>query len=117
MWSLAFWNLGEADDTGSVLGFIVGEQPVPAYYAEQLFSSNFRGDVIVPSGIPLGFSVYANHDATAASSAVVVLNKTATASSLSLALVQIPDDPAGAVHAWQYTADLAATNLGPKQLQ
>jgi hypothetical protein len=64
----------------------------------------------------------------------VVLNKTATASSLSLAvdslpvaslafapmsmtLVQIPDDPAGAVHAWQYTADLAATNLGPKQLQ
>ena len=36
LWTLAFWNIGELSGTGSVLGFLVDDSPVPAYYAEQM---------------------------------------------------------------------------------
>ncbi len=133
LWSLAFWNLGEVDRTGSVLGFIVGGNPVPSYYGQELISAHFRGNVVIPAGVPTGYSVYVSHDANGANGGVTslaVINKTSTAGSLtfafdgatgqafgfpalSLSLVQIPDDPPGATHRWRYTADLAA----PVQVQ
>jgi hypothetical protein len=130
VWSLAFWNIGEVDLTGSVLGFIVGGSPVPPYYGQELISSHFRGDLVVPTGVPVGYSVYASHDAAGAVTSIAVINKTSTAGSLtfaldgvpgralgfpalSLSLVQVPDDPSGAVHLWRYTADVAA----PVQVQ
>jgi hypothetical protein len=134
LWTLAFWNLGETDAVGSVLGFIVSAQPVPSYYGEQLLSSHLRGNIVIPTGAPSGFSVYASHDATAATTAIVVINKTPQASSLALALdgvtpasfafaamsitvVEIPDDGTGMTHVWRYTPDLAAANLPPAQVQ
>jgi hypothetical protein len=130
LWTLAFWNIGEQSAQNSILGFIVGDKPVPPYYGQQLLSSHFRGDVIVPSGVPVGFSVYANHDPASAATYVAVINKNAAPRSLtfvfggaahvafgfpglSLSLVEIPDAPSGATHVWQYTADMTA----PQQVQ
>jgi hypothetical protein len=134
LWTLAFWNIGEQPGPDSVLGFIVGGAPVPAYYAEQMVSANFRGTVVKPQSVPTGFSVYASHDAIGAATAVLVINKTTTASSLGLAvdalavqsfvfpalsitLVQIPDAVDGAVHVVQYTGDDADAGTVPRALQ
>jgi hypothetical protein len=130
LWSLAFWNLAEPNSTGSVLGFIVGDVPVPSYYGQELVSGHFKGNVILPSGVPTGYSVHASHDDAGGTTWIAVINKTAHAGSLtfvlggsatppygfpalSLSLLQIPDDPSGATHLWQYTSDLAA----PAQVQ
>ncbi|MCL2449534.1 MAG: glycosyl hydrolase [Polyangiaceae bacterium] len=134
LWTLAFWNLGELPGTGSVLGFIVGGTPVPAYYAEQLVSANFRGNVVKPAGVPAGYSVYASHDPAGASTAVLVLNKTTTASragiavdalpvqsfvfpAMSMTLVTIPDAADGGVHVTRYTGDDADAGSAPQMLQ
>lgn len=134
LWTLAFWNLAEQSATGSVLGFIVAGQPVPSYYAAQMFSANFRGDELLPTGVPTGFAVYASHDPIGAMTAVVVINKTMVGGSIAIAidsvppqpvdapafsitLAKIPDDPAGATHVWWYTADLAGANMPPSQVR
>jgi hypothetical protein len=134
LWTLAFWNIGEQNAAGSVLGYIVGGQPTPAYYAEQMVSANFRGSELSPSGVPTGFSVYASYDPSQGSTAVLVVNKTMTSAPLALSvdslavqsfdfpaasvtLVQIPDAPDGITHVLRYTADLAAANMPPKMIQ
>ncbi|MDP9035493.1 MAG: hypothetical protein M3O50_11865, partial [Myxococcota bacterium] len=125
------WNLGEASAAGSVLGYITAGVPTPAYYAEKMVSANLHGDILAPSGVPSGFSVYASHDPSAAMTAVLVLNKTTSGSALSLAtgvggaksfdfpamsvsLVQIPDAAGNAARLLRYTADLAAANMPPQ---
>jgi len=134
LWTLAFWNIGEESTTSSVLGFILGGQPSPAYYAEQMISANFSGSVLSPTGAPAGFSVYASYDATKGSTAILVLNKTMADGTLALSidtlavqgldfpalsasLVQIPDDPHGATHVLRYTSDLAAASMAPQRIQ
>ncbi len=134
LWTLAFWNIGETSAASSVLGFIVADQPVPAYYAQQMFSANFSGDEVVPGGVPTGFSVYASYDGGKASTSVLVLNKNAASASLTLAidslpsrsfdfpatsltLLQIPDAPAGTPQVTRYTPDLAAANMPPQKVQ
>jgi hypothetical protein len=133
LWTYAFWNIGELSG-GSVLGFIIDDTPVPAYYAEQMISANFRGDVLQPSAAPAGFSVYASHDPAAASTAVLVINKNATTSRMGLAidaratqsfdfpamsitLVQIPDATGVATHVVRYTGDQADAGAGPVTIQ
>jgi hypothetical protein len=96
--------------------------------------SQLSGDILAPTGIPYGYSVYASHDPAAGVSMVLLLNKTTDDGSvgvsldgqnpvpvpcpgMSITLVQIPDDPAGAAHVWRYTGDLAANMQAPLQLQ
>ncbi|HXX66998.1 MAG TPA: hypothetical protein VEK07_07450 [Polyangiaceae bacterium] len=134
LWTLAFWNIGEVSSSTSVLGFIVADSPVPAYYAEQLVTSSFRGSVLAPAGVPTGFSVYAGHDPSQASTAVLVLNKTTASSSLALAvgatppqtfeypplsitLVEVPDSPGAQTHVIQYTGDQAEAGAAPQMIQ
>ncbi|HXN32912.1 MAG TPA: hypothetical protein VN894_13675, partial [Polyangiaceae bacterium] len=133
-WTLAFWNIAETSAESSVLGFIVADRPVPAYFAQQMISANFSGNVLSPAGVPAAFSVYASYDGSKGSTAVLVLNKSAASGSLTLAidtlapqsfdfpamsisLVQIPDAPAGSPHVLRYTADLAAANMPPQTIQ
>ena len=134
LWTFALWNIGERSRSDSVLGFLNGGQPTPGYYAEEMISANFRGDVLASAGAPAGVSVYASHDAGQGSTAVLVLNKTTTASSvtlavdtlapqafdfppLSLTLVQIPDADGAPTHVLQYTADLAMAGKAPQVVQ
>lgn len=134
LWTMAFWNIGEVDMTTSVLGFMFADVPVPAYYGEELIAANFRGDTVVPTGVPSGFSVYASYDAAGATTAVAVINKGSAASSFTVAidgtqrggfsfpatsitLLQIPDDPAAATHIQQYTPDLADAGMPPAMIQ
>jgi hypothetical protein len=133
LWTLAFWNIGELSGPNSVLGFIVDGSPVPAYYAEQLVSANFRGNVVVPKDVPNGFSVYASHDPAGAATAVLVINKTGATSrmgiavdalapqsfdfpALSITLVQIPDAPGGSTRVVRYTAADADAGSPPQTL-
>lgn len=134
LWTFALWNIGERSRTDSVLGFIVGGQPAPVYYAQQMISANFRGSVLSASGAPAGCSVYASYDAAQGSTALVVLNKTSASLQLTLALdtlpaqtidfpalsatlVQIPDAAGGATRVVRYTADMAAANMAPQVIQ
>lgn len=133
LWTLAFWNLAEADTSGSILGFVNGGQPVPAYYAQEMISANFQGNVLAPTGVPANFSVYAAHDSAGGSTSALVVNKTSRRSSvnltidgnspttvvvspLSLTLVQIPDAPDGGPLVTEYTMDLADAGLSPRQV-
>jgi len=134
LWTLAFWNIGETSETTSVLGFITSDQPVPAYYAQWLVSSNFRGQVLAPSGVPAGFSIYGSYDTAVGSTSILVLNKTTAPSgltlavdtlpqqalvfpALSLSVVQIPDSADGGTHILRYTADLADAGTAPQMIQ
>jgi hypothetical protein len=97
-------------------------------------SSNFRGQILTPSGVPAGFSVYASYDATVGSTSILVLNKTTAPSgltlavdtlpqqalvfpALSLSVVQIPDSADGGTHILRYTADLADAGTAPQMIQ
>lgn len=134
LWTLAFWNIGEVSSSTSVLGFVVSDSPVPAYYAEQLVAAGLSGSVLAPVGVPAGFSVYATHDPLQASTAVLVLNKTIAPTSLTLAvgalspltseypalsisLVQVPDSPGAQVHVFEYTSELADAGSAPQMIQ
>lgn len=134
LWTLAFWELGDPSTAPTLLGFLESGQPVPAYYTMQMISANFRGTSVVPEHVPTGFSVYASYDSGTATTAVVVLNKTAPTSTLAIAidslpiqsfvfptlsasLVQIPDSPTGATHVSQYTQDQADAGVGPVAIQ
>jgi hypothetical protein len=134
LWTMAFWNIGETDMATSVLGFMFSGVPVPAYYGEDLIAGNFRGNTVVPSGVPAGFSVYASYDATGATTTVAVLNKGSSASPLTIAidgtargsysfpaisitLLQIPDEPTATTHIQQYTPDLADAGMPPATIQ
>ena len=134
LWTLALWNIGEADPRSSVLGYIAGGQPTPAYYAERMVSATFRGNVLAPAGVPTGFSVYASYDAGSGVTAILVLNKTTTSSRLTLAveglpvqsfdfpatsltMVQIPDAAGSASTVLRYTAERAAASMPPESIQ
>jgi hypothetical protein len=134
LWTLAFWDIGDPSSAPSVLGFLQSGQPVPAYYTMQMISANFRGRTLVPADVPIGFSVYASYDASGGSTAVVVLNKSAPSSTLSIAidslavqsfafpalsatLIQVPDSPAGVTHVLRYTQDEADAGAGPVMVQ
>jgi hypothetical protein len=134
LFTLAFWDIGDPASAPSVLGFLQSGTPTPAYYTMKMISANFHGTSIAPVGVPAGFSAYASYDPTAASTAVVVLNKTAPASTLTLAidslptqsfefpalsatLVQIPDAPGSATHVLRYTQDLADAGEAPIVIQ
>lgn len=134
LWTLAFWDIGDPSTAPSLLGFLQSGQPVPAYYTMQMISANFRDDVIVPARVPTGFSVYASYDAAGGSTAVVVLNKSAPASTLTVAvdslsvqslsfpalsatLLQIPDSPSATAHVFRYTQDEAEAGAAPVMLQ
>jgi hypothetical protein len=134
LFTLAFWDLGDPASAPSVLGFLQSGTPTPAYYTMKMISANFHGTTIAPAGVPMGFSAYASYDAAAASTAIVVLNKTAPGSTLTLAidslppqsfefpalsatLVQIPDAPGAAAHVLRYTQDLADAGAAPIVVQ
>jgi hypothetical protein len=134
LWTLAFWDIGDPSTAPSVLGVLQDGQPVPAYYTTQMVSTTFRGTVVVPAGIPGGFSVYASYDASTGTTAILVLNKTAPFSSfviaidslpprsfdfpaLSATLIQIPDAPTGATHVLRYTQDSADAGAGPVTIE
>jgi hypothetical protein len=131
LWTLAFWNIGETGSGGSILGFIESEKPVPAYYAEQMISANFRGTMLTPAGVPTGFSVYASYDSKKGETAVMVINLTAPSTGLTLAvdtlpaklltfpalsmtLVRIPDTSSGSGEVLQYTQELADAGMPPQ---
>ncbi len=133
LWTFALWNIGEVSRSDSVLGFITGGQPTPGYYTEQMLSANFRGNALKPTGVPQGFSVYASHDPTEGSSAVLVLNKRSESAKLTLAfdaqppqtfdfpalsatLVKLADSADAAAHLLRYTADMAAANMPPQAI-
>jgi hypothetical protein len=133
LWTFAFWNLGETSAADSVLGFINGGQPTPAYTAEELVSSSFRGSMLTPAGVPPGFSVYASHDPSAGSTSVLVLNKNAVSAALtfavdalppvaqqypglSMTLLQVPDAADAGMSVVQYTAELAEAGAAPSML-
>jgi hypothetical protein len=134
LWTLALWDIGDPTTAPSVLGFLQEGQPVPAYYTEQLISTAFRGSIVVPTGVPVGFSTYASYDATAGSTAVLVINKTMTSNSLAIAvdtlaiqsfdfpalsvtLVTIPDAAGAPTHMLRYTQDQADAGTGPITIQ
>jgi hypothetical protein len=134
LWTLALFDIGERSKSDNLLGFLEGDQPVPSYYTLQMLSTTFRGTVVLPTGVPAGFSVYASYDPVARSTAVLVLNKIAPPSRLSIAidslpvqsfdipalsatLVQIPDLPGGPTHVLRYTQDEADAGAGPITVQ
>jgi hypothetical protein len=132
LWTLAFWNIGETPS--GILAFIANLKPVPAYYAGQMISANFRGNVLTPTGVPAGFSVYASYDASEGTTIVVVINLTTTSNRLTLqvdalpaqpllfpemsvTLVRIPDASGGATQTLQYTSDLAEAGMPPQTIR
>jgi hypothetical protein len=125
---------GDSATASTALGFVESGKPVPAYYTMQMISANLRGTTIVPTSVPQGFSVYASHDPATGTTAVFVLNKTAPASNLAIAVgslpaqsfafpalsasvIQIPDSPASATHLLRYTQDQADAGVGPVMVQ
>jgi hypothetical protein len=134
LWTLAFWEVGDPATAPTVLGFLQSGKPIPAYYTMQMISANFHGVTVVPSGIPLGFSVYASYDRVAGTTSIMVLNKTAPASNLSISidslpvqsfsvpalsasLIQIPDAVSGGTHVLRYTQDQAGAGAAPLAIQ
>lgn len=135
LWTLAFWDIGDPSSAPSVLGFLQNAQPTPAYYTEQMVTTSLRGAALGPVGVPAGFSVYATYDAKAGETSVLVLNKTTSTSSLTLAIdslaaqsftfpalsvsvVQIPDaSDGGAPRLVQYTPDEADAGIAPHIIQ
>jgi hypothetical protein len=132
LWTSAFWHIADAT-TGWKLAFILGQTPLPSYYAQTLLATHFKGRTVVPTGVPAGFSVYASHDPAGGQTSVVVLNKTAAAARLALALDASPareltfpaesltlavfagDDASAAPLVTRYTKAMADANLPPAQ--
>lgn len=74
LWTAAFWHIADAP-TGWKLAFINGNTPQPTYYASALVAKSFAGQMLVPSGVPSGFSVYAARNQAATQTVALVLNK------------------------------------------
>jgi Glycosyl hydrolases family 39 len=130
LWTQAFWHIADSAD-GWKLAFLQGGKPAPAYHAVAMFTQHFGGTILRTSGAPDGVSVYASQDDKAATTAVMVINKTESAAKLTLtfdklaaqeltvesesqtALV-IPNG-GGAAQVFRYTQTLAAAGMGPAQ--
>jgi hypothetical protein len=74
LWTGAFWHIADAP-SGWKLAFIVGTTPQPTYHASALVATHFTGQMLVPSGVPSGFSAYAARDSGVGKTVVLVLNK------------------------------------------
>jgi hypothetical protein len=132
LWTSAFWHIADSA-SGWYLAFILGGTPKPTYYATSLVANNLAGKMLVTSGVPAGFSVYASRDDGAAQSVVMVLNKTQTAGRLSLVFDTLPGqnlgfpsesltvvviaDGSAAPQIFRYTKNLADAGLPPVQEQ
>lgn len=143
LWTFAFWDLAESDQllasNDTVFGFIrtdPSKNPptwklTPEYYAQQMVTTNFSGNTVVPTGVPKRMSVYASYDAKKAATAVLVVNKdtvespltlavdtlpprTFTHSPMSIAIVTLPDDAAADYRILEYTMKMADAGLPPR---
>jgi hypothetical protein len=130
LFTQAFWHVADSA-TGWKLAFILAGTPAPAYHAVSMFSQHFGGEALQVSGVPDGFSVYGSQDAKAGTTAVMVLNKTASAARLSLTFDTLPAQDltlegqseaalvipsgGGAPQVFRYTQELAAAGMGPAQ--
>lgn len=143
LWTFAFWDLAETDERlapdNSVFGFIrtdPSKNPptwklTPEYYAQQMVTTNFSGNTVVPTGVPPRMSVYASYDPTKAATAVLVINKdqveraltlsvdnleprTFTYAPMSINIVTIPDDPATRHRVLEYTMTMSNAGQPPK---
>jgi hypothetical protein len=125
----AFWHVADAS-TGWKLAFVLGGAPAPAFHALSLYTKYFAGSMLVVSGVPSGFSVYASRDAQG-KTAVMVLNKTSAAAALALTFDSLPalevsfeatsqtalviPPGGGTAQVWRYTQALAAAGMGPAE--
>lgn len=131
LWTGAFWHIADTL-SGFKLAFIIGTTPQPTYYASALVATHFTGQMLVPSGVPSGFSVYAAHDKAAGKTVVLVLNKRPGSARLvlafdsdrsfevafpaeSLTLVTLPDG-AAAPALVRYTKELADAGSAPQSV-
>ena len=94
LWTSAFWHLADAP-SGWKLAFILGKTPMPTYYATALIATSFAGQILVPTGVPTGFSVYASRDAASGKAVALVLNKTSNAARLTLVFDDLPPQDVG----------------------
>jgi hypothetical protein len=131
LWSLSFWSL----DEGFTTGFFTSDtfQPRPAAYAYELLSTHFGAEILHPAGVPTGLSVYASRDAAGGKTAVLLINRTASAASpilefrgfvtalpnlaatlpgYSLTLVEVHDDRSQPA-VWLYTKSQSDDGVGP----
>ena len=128
LWTAAFWHIADTSG-GWKLAFIIGTTPQPSYYASALVATSFSGQMLVPAGVPSGFSVYAAHDPTVAQTVTLVLNKRPGRARLVLAFdgnrsheIEFPAesmtlvslaDGTDAPKMVRYTKDLAAAGRAP----
>ena len=131
LWTSAFWHIADGP-TGWKLAFILGQTPMPSYQAFKLVAANVSGRMLVPAGVPAGFSVYASRDDAGGKSAVVVLNKTGAAARLALGFdaaaatdltfpaesmtLALFSDGAAAPRLIRYTKDLADSGAAPEEM-
>jgi len=133
LWAMCYWSLSES----WTLGFIeAGGKPRPSYYAFQMVAEHL-GPTLLQASAPSGFSVYASRSAGDDATALVVINKNATANTetialaglpgasasrsyefpaYSLAALDVPDD-GGAMRVFLYTKAMADAGSGPQQVQ
>jgi hypothetical protein len=144
LWTFAFWDLAETDEMvardNTVFGFIRTDPSVqpptrkltPEYYAQQMVTTHFSGNTVVPMGVPKRMSVYASYDAKKAATAVLVVNKdiaprvltlavdnlrarTITYAPMSINIVTIPDELAANHRVLEYTMEMANAGLPPRE--
>lgn len=145
LWTFAFWDLAETDErlapNNSVFGFIRTDPSVqpptwkltPEYYAQQMITTHFSGNTVVPTGVPKRMSVYASYDAKKAATSVLVVNKDTVPRTLTLAVdnirpqaityapmsinvVTIPDELAADHRVLEYTMEMANAGLPPREM-
>ena len=133
LWAMCYWSLSES----WTLGFIeAGGKPRPSYHAFQMVAEHL-GPTLLQASAPPGFSVYASRSAGDDATALVVINKNATANTETIALAGLPGAPAsrsyefpaysltaldvpddgGAMRVFLYTKAMADAGSGPQQVQ
>ncbi len=131
LWTLAFWSI----DEGFLTGFFTSDTflPQPAAYAYELVTRYFGPTVLHATAVPAGLSAYGSRDDAAAKTVVVLLNRTAAATTpvigftslvvplpnwtlalppYSITLLELHDD--GTAGALLYTKDMADQGLPPQ---
>jgi len=135
LWAMCYWSLSES----WTLGFVEAttRKPRPSYYAFQMVATH-TGATLLSATPPAGFSVYASRSAANDATALVVINKSGTASreaivlsdlpsappaslaydfpAYSLTVLSIPDD-GRTMQVWSYTKAMADVGSPPQQLQ
>jgi hypothetical protein len=145
LWTFAFWDLAEPHqmEKSTVFGFILTDPAknpptyyklTPEYYAQWMVTNSFSGTTVIPSGVPVGMSVYACYDAKKTRTSILIINKdtvkralalavdniparTITFEPMSINIVTIPDDPAADYHLLEYTMKMADAGLPPQAVK